>query len=386
MSGVTSASAISAMALLLALAPPAMGLQEAEETITVFQPGGLSEELEATTRAISSRAGARMAVFHAGTLRLVAVRRGAQVVQEAPQGFAYPMSTMAVEPQGAAPLLGGEVADVLGRGELVLGRVSASLRLAEVGDRVELVGWDGKLHRLPVGAVVDDAQIGWSEMALSEERAASLGLVRPSYAVLWDFSDPRKLKRALERDAPEGAGLAVRWSSDPPRPDRTLPSALLKQRFGEFAYRPTGEGDQVEIEPDWVEGNIVWVELPGLGRFRCHRSLVAYLEGVMGELWQSGQILRIDQHDFQHSGGCYNPRQMRGGDKGGALSRHAWGVAIDINPSRNPYGGPGGDEPGGGGGLSPVGLRLGRGMDLSGRRALRVGPLAGSPGAAGGRL
>jgi hypothetical protein len=30
---------------------------------------------------------------------------------------------------------------------------------------------------------------------------------------------------------------------------------------------------------------------------------------------------------------------MRGGDKGYALSRHAWGVAIDFNPSTNPFGG-----------------------------------------------
>ena len=32
------------------------------------------------------------------------------------------------------------------------------------------------------------------------------------------------------------------------------------------------------------------------------------------------------------------PRLMRGGDKGFALSRHAWGTAIDFNPSTNRYG------------------------------------------------
>ena len=43
--------------------------------------------------------------------------------------------------------------------------------------------------------------------------------------------------------------------------------------------------------------------------------------------------------DFQTAGGCYNPRLIRGGDKGGAVSRHAWGVAVDLNPSTNRYGG-----------------------------------------------
>ena len=65
---------------------------------------------------------------------------------------------------------------------------------------------------------------------------------------------------------------------------------------------------------------------------------VALQRIVAGSL-HSGLAGLIDPDDFQVAGGCYNPRKIRGGDKGGAISRHAWGIAIDINPSDNPYGG-----------------------------------------------
>ena len=35
--------------------------------------------------------------------------------------------------------------------------------------------------------------------------------------------------------------------------------------------------------------------------------------------------------EFQKSGGCYAPRRINRFNAGGAISRHAWGIAIDIN-------------------------------------------------------
>jgi hypothetical protein len=41
--------------------------------------------------------------------------------------------------------------------------------------------------------------------------------------------------------------------------------------------------------------------------------------------------------------GGYNPRKVnvRGGKKGSSWSRHAGGLAIDIDPAKNPYKNPG---------------------------------------------
>jgi hypothetical protein len=334
------APAVLAAAAVLWTALPAAASDSADPvTVTVHQSGGLSPEVQAVVERIAAREEANLVVFHAGTLQLLRVLRGESVVQAAPDGFRYPMATTAVDPHRVVRVVGGEVATALAAGEVVFGQASARLRGARAGDELELVGWDGSIHSLRVGAVVPDQNIRWAELAISDQVALSLGLIRPSSVLLWGFVDPSSVLATLERDLPADQPISVRHSGDEPDPDRVLPAALIKQRFGEFSYSPAGFGDQVVVDPAWEAQSIVWLELPVLGRFRCHRLLVPYLRGVVGDLQESGLIYHIDPDDFQRNGGCYNPRVMRGDDKGGALSRHAWGAAIDINPSRNPYGG-----------------------------------------------
>ena len=79
---------------------------------------------------------------------------------------------------------------------------------------------------------------------------------------------------------------------------------------------------------------------PRLGEFRCHRAVLPAIEGALDELERLGLADEIDPMDFQAAGGCYNARLARGGDldRGFALSRHSWGVAIDFNPSTNGFG------------------------------------------------
>ena len=46
----------------------------------------------------------------------------------------------------------------------------------------------------------------------------------------------------------------------------------------------------------------------------------------------------INASDSRINGGCFVPRLIRG-PSGGFLSRHSFGIAIDVNPSTNPFGG-----------------------------------------------
>jgi hypothetical protein len=66
--------------------------------------------------------------------------------------------------------------------------------------------------------------------------------------------------------------------------------------------------------------------------------VVPYLRAALIEVMHAGLAEALDPADFQIAGGCYNPRFNRGGDPGYSLSRHSWGIAIDFNPSANPYG------------------------------------------------
>jgi hypothetical protein len=81
------------------------------------------------------------------------------------------------------------------------------------------------------------------------------------------------------------------------------------------------------------------VDLPLVGTMRCHRLVVPYLAAALRQVEASGLARTVDYADTQLAGGCFNPRLMKGGDRGFAISRHSWGIAFDLNPSTNPFGG-----------------------------------------------
>ncbi len=299
-----------------------------KKVLTIGEVGGLSPEVEAVITSAAEHFGARWATFHRGTLRLVSVERGDETVQQAPNGYFFPMSTAAVDANRAAPLLGEDAAAVLGNGDLVFGATSARLRGAAVGDRVTLIGWDGRTYQFDVGAVVADEVIGWAELALDVQVAAGIGFERASFVAVWDYGSEGELLLTMWSRLPDSL-LFVDAQFDPDDPDAVLPTVLVKERFGEFAYRPTS-GDRIILDPEWRQANIIDVNLPHLGPFRCHKDVVPFLEGALEEIEAEGLAWMIDYRDFQIAGGCFNPRLIRGGDKGGAVSRHTWGVAIDI--------------------------------------------------------
>ncbi|MDH3249405.1 MAG: M15 family metallopeptidase, partial [Acidimicrobiia bacterium] len=301
-------------------------------------PGGLDPSTERRVVDVAEAAGTSYSIRHAGTIQLVSVTRGEDIVQAAPTGFVYPMASVALDPIAARPLLGGTVASVLADGDVVMGSTSAGLRGARAGDHVTFFGWDGVLQTERIGAIAPDGLVGYAELVFSIDTAAGFGFDRPSSVDLWGAMPAAGLVDELNRNLLDVL-VGIVQPDDPFDVDGTLPSALVKQRFGEFSYRATGSGDQIQIDPAWVEENIEFVNLPILGPFRCHRSVVPYIEAAIDEAIESGLAGLIDPDDFQVAGGCYNPRKIRGGDKGGAISRHAWGIAIDINPSDNPYGG-----------------------------------------------
>lgn len=327
-----------ALGLLVGPTGAVAGQPDGSVVVTVWEPGGLQDDSVDTIITLADELGASYSVYHTGTLRLSAVTRSGDDVQRAPDGFHYPMASLALDPAASEPFVGDQGADVLERGMVLMGETSARLRGAQAGDEITFVGWDGLDHTTVLGLIVPDEAVDGAELVFSIDVAASFEFVRPSSIKILNAPDAEDARTAVS-EAFTDRRLGISLSTDRPNPDSVSSSATLKERFGEFAYRVTGRGDQIEIEEAWLEANIVTVDLPILGVFKCHRKVVPYLEAVVDDIVHGGLASQIDSDDFQLAGGCFNSRMIRGGDKGGAISRHAWGAAIDINPSTNPYGG-----------------------------------------------
>lgn len=269
----------------------------------------------------------RMSVVHAGDVRLVAsFDADGRTVDRPPAGFAIPLDAIAVDETFATFHRGGvrEIMQRLRPDEAVLGSTSARLRRIGPGGAVELEGGG----RFTIAGVVDDASVGGAEIAFP----AGAIEVPPRYVLVAYGGERDRLELAI-RDA---AGLAVRFRAPGEttflrQGDAVLPQALVKARFGEFASRDL-PGRGIEQDQAWTRDNIATVAVPVLGRVTCHRAILPALTGALRELQQRNLSFLAGRETFA---GCWNPREIAPGE---GLSRHAWGVALDLNFVKNPTG------------------------------------------------
>lgn len=274
-----------------------------------------------------------------GTLNLVGVTGTDKPLPPRPTGTVLPIS---VEMQDPA-VMGvyerfGDAAAALRRGEAVIPQSTATLRGAGAGDAFDIANGPRRT-RVRIGAVVPDDRWFRSEIVVPPAVAQALALGRPRGIVM--VVEP---EQALDAEAALTRAVGtfparIRAGNVPAGPQapvtemasrRLLSLAELKATFGEFWYRPRS-GRAITIEPAWSEQNIVTERVPVLGTVRCHRKIVPLLQGAMLELQAAGLAGLVRSND-----GCYNPRMQVANDE--AISRHAYGVAIDINASANPFG------------------------------------------------
>lgn len=77
---------------------------------------------------------------------------------------------------------------------------------------------------------------------------------------------------------------------------------------------------------------IAWDTKVTVNRIQCHKSIAPKLKAVFDEILSVYGLAQIQRLGIDLFGGCYNYRQQRGGSD---WSRHAWGIAIDLDPARN---------------------------------------------------
>jgi hypothetical protein len=71
----------------------------------------------------------------------------------------------------------------------------------------------------------------------------------------------------------------------------------------------------------------------------CHKLVVEAIQGALTEIKSAGLSRFINTQNSNRYGGCFVGRYNRLAGNFGAPSRHAWGMAIDINTDMNPQGG-----------------------------------------------
>jgi D-alanyl-D-alanine carboxypeptidase len=254
-------------------------------------------------------------------------------VDRSPRGMAIPLDAIAFDPASYpsfVPVSARATFRRLGPEQVLLGSTSARLRRLGPGGRLVTAGG----RRLAVAGVVDDSLVGAAEIALTRAGAVAVGVDTDRYLLLAYQGGRAGVESGVRRLLPPGLAVRFRGPGETPflrNGDAVLPQVLIKERFGEFAYRP-GRGLDIVEDPAWAAADIVTARVPLLGRVRCHRALIPALSGAMNELRQRNLAGLVDPRGF---GGCWNPRLIRAD---GGISRHAWGAAVDLNVSVNPTG------------------------------------------------
>jgi hypothetical protein len=77
---------------------------------------------------------------------------------------------------------------------------------------------------------------------------------------------------------------------------------------------------------------IAWDTDTTVSRIRCHKDVADNFAAVFKDLLAHYGHAKIKELGIDLFGGCFNYRKMRGGS---AWSKHAWGIAIDLDPARN---------------------------------------------------
>ncbi len=324
---------------------------ETDPVTAVVMAGGLTDEF---IDVIGEVPGVEaLAVIQSGQLRLVASEDSAGTpVDELAEGFVIQIDARAYESLATAARFVPELSEALGDlgpNDVLLSESSAAIRRLDVGSTITFAGPGDETveggSRFEVAAILPDDIVGSTEVLLvGPDAMSSAGAASPRRVAFVDYSGTGEQLEQTLLAANDGEGIRVfggRSGTDDEEEDErenrdraVLAQLRVKEIFGEFAHRPRS-GGAIEIDQDWVDQNIVSVDLPLLGTTKCHRIYADILTEVLQGLIDDGLEDVIDPAAFQ---GCWNPRFIGGSDR---LSRHAWGIAADINFFNPLDGGPG---------------------------------------------
>lgn len=245
------------------------------------------------------------------------------------ENFLYNLSIKTIESSVVDYFYDEESAQAIRDNKIVISELTASRYELNVGDYVNLVGLNSEIIPIEVGKVIKDSKIGWFEGVVNKELGFKLGIYRNIQAIIWDSHINENFLIELHKNI-NYRKVKLTFRENRVNKNWVLPTALVKEMFGDFQIKER-DGVWITTEPEWREENIQNKRMPILGITRCHRLMWEPLEGALNQILEEGLEEYLSIEEWRSSGGCYAPRRINRFEAGGSISRHAWGIAIDIN-------------------------------------------------------
>ena len=243
--------------------------------------------------------------------------------------FLYNLSIKTIESSVLDYFYDEESARAIRDNKIVISELTADRYELNVGDYVNLVGLNSEIIPIEVGKVIKDSKIGWFEGVVNKELGFKLGIYRNIQAIIWDSHINENFLIELHKNI-NYRKVKLTFRENRVNKNWVLPTALVKEMFGDFQIKER-DGVWITTEPEWREENIQNKRMPILGITRCHRLMWEPLEGALNQILEEGLEKYLSIEEWRSSGGCYAPRRINRFEAGGSISRHAWGIAIDIN-------------------------------------------------------
>ena len=245
------------------------------------------------------------------------------------ENYLYSVSVKTIESSVVEYFYDEEVAEVIKNNQIVISSLTAERYGLSLNDKINFVGINLEPTEISVGMILKDSQLGWFEGVVNKELGYKLGIFRNIQAIIWDSKINENHLIELHKNI-QYEKVKFTFRDRNPNKNWVLPNALVKEMFGDFQIKER-DGTWITTEPSWREQNIQVKRVPILGNTRCHRLMWEPLEGALNQILEEGLASTLSVQDFKKSGGCYAPRRINRFDAGGSISRHAWGIAIDIN-------------------------------------------------------
>ena len=205
----------------------------------------------------------------------------------------------------------------------------------KVGDSLAIVGWNGSIVELTIGAIVEDAKLQNAEIVVWDRFAARQKWLYQDRVALWGArADIEKALVAAKmplgvKPAAQFANVRVEasWGEKDPNTPETI--AQVKARVGEFRYTQRGRG-LISIDTAWLK-TLEPVNAGGVSTM-CARGIGKEVQAAFARMQTAGLDSVIAVKATQTSGGCQASRETPADYYLRTPRPHvrAWGSAYEL--------------------------------------------------------